>query len=106
MSRSLSQLAKKARRVKAEPIYQGKFLVMRPTLDLAFAGDGTFFRRGLFMISQRDRSAACGPEGTSALVVHFDPRFRIGGVANVKTAIGTTDNVDKKGICWRRCGHE
>ena len=78
---------------------------MCPALDLAFAGNRFFFRVMSFVVDQLDWTATGNPRSTAAFIMGIDSFFKVGCMSNVKTVINATNDVDEKGICWRRCGH-
>lgn len=45
------------------------------------------------------------PSETAAIVVQLHSLLNIRGVTDIEALIGTADNVDRKVICWPRCGH-
>jgi hypothetical protein len=57
----------------------------------------------LFLTYQNDRSATRNPERTATFVVDWDAFLTVGNVADLQARVGATDNVNEKGICWRRC---
>ena len=76
---------------------------MRPTFELLLPVDRLFHSRMLFLINQDDRTARGGPKRTAAIIMRFDTFGDVAGMSDVQALVGTADDVDEKGICWRRC---
>lgn len=65
------------------------------------------FRRGLwFVVHQNHWTSASRPQSATTFVVNFHALIDVGTVADIEAVVGTTNDVNKEGICFRRCRHE
>src|SRR4051812_16237723 len=85
---------------------QCKLLRVRPALQLKLATGRGLFRIKRFMIDQLYWQARSSPCCAPAVVMRDQSFFEIGRTTNVERTVAAAEDVDEKGICWRRCHEE